>query len=119
MKVLYSTVLIFLLGICFAEEPKVYTDDDLGKYKKEPMFQEDPSYKAKQDEYRRYNQQKEAEEKAEAERLNIEKEKANQKRLQEQVDKPAETQVQVEDDSSGIYVVPKSPRPAGPRIRHY
>lgn len=116
MKILYAAVLFFAAGICFAEDPKVYTNDTLKQYDKEPMVEEDPSYKAKLEEYRRYNQQVDDEYKAEADRRKIEKEKAEQKQSQEQAVQPEEKKIQDDGDPGNIYLLPNVPRQ---RIRHY
>lgn len=50
MKIFYALIwFFFLVAPCMAEEPVTFSDEDLSKYKSNPMFEEDRSFKEHQE----------------------------------------------------------------------
>ena len=56
MKIFYTLIgFFFLVAPCIAEEPVTFSDEDLNKYKSNPMFEEDRSFKEHQENLGREN----------------------------------------------------------------
>ena len=57
MKIFYAIIgFFFLVAPSIAEEPVTYSDKDLEKYKPDPMFEEDRSFKENQENLGRENE---------------------------------------------------------------
>jgi hypothetical protein len=127
MKIFYAIIGTFFLVVpCIAEEPATFSDRDLEKYKAAPMFEEDRSFKEKQEILGRENEkiisdidEREAKRKAEKKAQQDLEERENAKKTEE--DKDNVNQDRVLQDGGG-YIVPIIPRPRPqpqPRPRLY